>query len=101
MYVRLAFAVAAHLEPDILIVDEVLSVGDVSFQQKCHGENGRGEQEWPYRACVVSHNIETIESLCQFGHPAASWSRRKARGYKRRRGPVCKKSGDINRDPAT
>jgi lipopolysaccharide transport system ATP-binding protein len=43
MYVRLAFAVAAHLEPEILIVDEVLAVGDASFQQKCLGKNGGSE----------------------------------------------------------
>jgi lipopolysaccharide transport system ATP-binding protein len=41
MYVRLAFAVAAHLEPDILIVDEVLAVGDAEFQKKCLGKNER------------------------------------------------------------
>ena len=43
MYVRLAFAVAAHLESEILIVDEVLAVGDAEFQKKCLGQNGRGE----------------------------------------------------------
>ena len=46
MYLRLAFAVAAHLEPDILLVDEVLAVGDLEFQRKCIGKMG----EWPARA---------------------------------------------------
>ena len=64
MYVRLAFAVAAHLEPDILIVDEVLSVGDASFQQKCLGKMEEVSKSGR-TVLVVSHNIETIESLCQ------------------------------------
>ena len=64
MYVRLAFAVAAHLEPDILIVDEVLSVGDASFQQKCLGKMEEASKSGR-TVLVVSHNIETIESLCQ------------------------------------
>lgn len=64
MYVRLAFAVAAHLEPDILIVDEVLSVGDASFQQKCLGKMEEVSRSGR-TVLVVSHNLETIESLCQ------------------------------------
>ena len=46
MYVRLAFAVAAHLEPEILIVDEVLAVGDAAFQKKCLGKDGELCPEW-------------------------------------------------------
>ncbi|MGC3974426.1 MAG: polysaccharide ABC transporter ATP-binding protein [Nitrospira sp.] len=64
MYVRLAFSVAAHFEPDILIVDEVLAVGDAGFQQKCLGkmrQAGRGGRT----VLVVSHNLPIIENLCQ------------------------------------
>ncbi len=63
MYVKLAFAVAAHLDPDILICDEVLAVGDVSFQQKCLGKMAdvaRGGRTVLY----VSHNMRTISHLC-------------------------------------
>ncbi len=63
MYVRLAFAVAAHMEPDILIVDEVLAVGDVQFQKKCLGKL----QEVTRRGrtvLFVSHNMDAIERLC-------------------------------------
>lgn len=64
MYVRLAFAVAAHLEPEILIVDEVLAVGDAEFQKKCIGKmstianNGQ-------TIIVVSHNVSIVHSLCR------------------------------------
>jgi lipopolysaccharide transport system ATP-binding protein len=63
MYVRLAFAVAAHLEPEILVVDEVLAVGDVEFQQKCLGkmQNVAGHGR---TVLFVSHNIAAIEQLC-------------------------------------
>ena len=62
MYVRLAFAVAAHLEPDILIVDEVLAVGDASFQRKCLGKMGEVSHEG--RTVVfVSHNMAAVRSL--------------------------------------
>jgi lipopolysaccharide transport system ATP-binding protein len=64
MYVRLAFAVAAHLEPEILIIDEVLAVGDVQFQKKCLGK--MGEIAHGGRTILfVSHNMNAIESLCQ------------------------------------
>ena len=63
MYVRLAFAVAAHLDPDILIVDEVLGVGDTAFQQKCLAKM-RGIHESGKTVIVVSHNMATISSLC-------------------------------------
>lgn len=63
MYVRLAFAVAAHLEPDILIVDEVLAVGDAAFQKKCLGKMqdvaGQGRT-----VLFVSHNMNSINQLC-------------------------------------
>src|ERR1700747_1489317 len=63
MYVRLAFAVAAHLEPEILIVDEVLAVGDAAFQKKCLGkmEDVTGEGR---TVLFVSHNMETVARLC-------------------------------------
>jgi lipopolysaccharide transport system ATP-binding protein len=63
MYVRLAFAVAAHLEPEILIVDEVLAVGDAQFQKKCLGKMGevaRGGRT----VLFVSHNLNAVTSLC-------------------------------------
>jgi lipopolysaccharide transport system ATP-binding protein len=63
MYVRLAFAVAAHIEPDILIIDEVLAVGDMQFQKKCLGKmkdvSGHGRT-----VLFVSHNLTTVNSLC-------------------------------------
>ncbi|HEV2722873.1 MAG TPA: polysaccharide ABC transporter ATP-binding protein [Thermoanaerobaculia bacterium] len=64
MYVRLAFAVAAHLEPDILLVDEVLAVGDAQFQQKCLGKM-RDIRAQGRTVVVVSHNMSTVASLCQ------------------------------------
>ena len=64
MYIRLAFAVAAHLEPEILIVDEVLAVGDASFQKKCLGKMGSFAQSGR-TVLFVSHNMEAIRSLCQ------------------------------------
>jgi len=64
MYVRLAFSVAANLEPEILLVDEVLSVGDTSFQKKCLGKM-RGFAEGDGRTVfLVSHNMGAIKSLC-------------------------------------
>jgi lipopolysaccharide transport system ATP-binding protein len=64
MYVRLAFAVAAHLEPDILIIDEVLAVGDVQFQKKCIGKIEEVGKEG--RTIIfVSHSMTTIERLCK------------------------------------
>ena len=63
MYVRLAFAVAAHLEPDILIVDEVLAVGDQEFQQKCLGRM-RASAGDGRTVLVVSHNMAAVQSLC-------------------------------------
>lgn len=63
MYVRLAFAISAHLEPDILIVDEVLAVGDISFQEKCLGR--MSEISGSGRTVVfVSHNMNAIRQLC-------------------------------------
>jgi lipopolysaccharide transport system ATP-binding protein len=63
MYLRLAFAVAAHLEPDILIVDEVLAVGDATFQKKCLGKMGE-VAEGGRTVLLVSHNMEAIMGLC-------------------------------------
>jgi lipopolysaccharide transport system ATP-binding protein len=64
MYVRLAFAVAAHLEPEILIVDEVLAVGDVQFQQKCLGKMQDVAATEGRTILFVSHNISAVQSLC-------------------------------------
>ena len=66
MYVRLAFAVAAHLEPEILVVDEVLAVGDAEFQKKCLGKmndvSGHGRT-----VLFVSHNMSAVLTLCTRG----------------------------------
>ena len=63
MYVRLAFAVAAHLDPEILVIDEVLSVGDAGFQQKCFHKM-RDVRDSGRTVVVVSHNLGAIRSLC-------------------------------------
>jgi lipopolysaccharide transport system ATP-binding protein len=63
MYVRLAFSVAAHLEPEILLVDEVLAVGDASFQKKCLGKLGTVAREGR-TVLFVSHNMGAIKKLC-------------------------------------
>ena len=63
MYLRLAFAVAAHLEPEILLVDEVLAVGDLAFQKKCLGRMKSVSQEGR-TVLFVSHNLAAIRSLC-------------------------------------
>ena len=64
MYVRLAFAVAAHLEPDILVVDEVLTVGDAEFQQKCLGKMDEVSRREGRTVLFVSHNMGVISKLC-------------------------------------
>ena len=63
MYVRLAFSVAAHLEPEILIVDEVLAVGDASFQQKCMGKMGAASRQGK-TVLIVSHSLPVVTNLC-------------------------------------
>jgi lipopolysaccharide transport system ATP-binding protein len=68
MYIRLAFAVAAHLESEILIVDEVLAVGDAAFQQKCLGKMGQVAREG-LTVLFVSHNMALVSALC----PRAAW----------------------------
>jgi lipopolysaccharide transport system ATP-binding protein len=69
MYVRLAFAVAAHLEPEILIIDEVLAVGDAEFQKKCLGRMSQIAGREGRTVLFVSHNMGAITSLC----PTAIW----------------------------
>src|SRR5438046_2201565 len=64
MYLRLAFSVAAHLEPEVLLVDEVLAVGDAAFQKKCIGKMGDVAREGR-TILFVSHNLPAIEKLCQ------------------------------------
>ena len=66
MYVRLAFAVAAHLEPEILLVDEVLAVGDAAFQKKCLGKMGEVARAGR-TVLFVSHNMGAVKSLCTSG----------------------------------
>jgi len=67
MYVRLAFAVAAHLESEILIVDEVLAVGDAEFQKKCLGKMGEVSKGEGRTILFVSHNMAAVQSLCGKG----------------------------------
>ena len=66
MYVRLAFAVAAHLEPEILVIDEVLAVGDAQFQKKCLGKMGKVAKEGR-TVLFVSHNMTAVQILCDNG----------------------------------
>ena len=81
MYVRLAFAVAAHLEPEILVVDEVLAVGDAEFQKKCLGKMDEVSRREGRTVLFVSHNMGIVTSLC----PTAIWL---DRGAICKRGPV-------------
>ncbi len=67
MYVRLAFAVAAHLESEILIVDEVLAVGDAEFQKKCLGKMGDVSKGEGRTVLFVSHNLTAVKTLCNNG----------------------------------
>lgn len=64
MYVRLAFAVAAHLEPDVLVVDEVLAVGDAEFQKKCLGKMKDVSEKGGRTVLFVSHNMGAVKFLC-------------------------------------
>lgn len=64
MYVRLAFAIAAHLDPEILIVDEVLAVGDAEFQKKCLGKMKQVSTENGKTVLFVSHNSQALKNLC-------------------------------------
>jgi lipopolysaccharide transport system ATP-binding protein len=65
MYVRLAFAVAAHLEPEILVIDEVLAVGDASFQKRCLGKMDEISKKDGRTVLFVSHNMSAIKQLCR------------------------------------
>lgn len=67
MYVRLAFAVAAHLEPEVLIIDEVLAVGDAEFQKKCLGKMQQVSREDGRTVLFVSHQLGMVRSLCTRG----------------------------------
>jgi lipopolysaccharide transport system ATP-binding protein len=69
MYVRLAFAVAAHLEPEILVIDEVLAVGDADFQKRCLAKMDKASQREGRTVLFVSHNLGVITTLC----PTAIW----------------------------
>ena len=76
MYVRLAFAVAAHLEPEILIVDEVLAVGDAEFQKKCLGKMGEVSRQEGRTVLFVSHNLAAIAELTDRALLLEFWVRR-------------------------
>jgi lipopolysaccharide transport system ATP-binding protein len=67
MYVRLAFAVAAHLEPEILIVDEVLAVGDAAFQKKCIGKMSDISNREGKTILFVSHSMQAVQKICNTG----------------------------------
>jgi lipopolysaccharide transport system ATP-binding protein len=67
MYVRLAFAVAAHLDPEILIVDEVLAVGDAAFQKKCLGKMDTISKSGDKTILFVSHSMQAVQKLCNVG----------------------------------
>jgi lipopolysaccharide transport system ATP-binding protein len=67
MYVRLAFAVAAHLDPEILILDEVLAVGDAEFQKKCLGRMKDASEKEGRTVLFVSHNMQAVSAICQRG----------------------------------
>jgi lipopolysaccharide transport system ATP-binding protein len=71
MQVRLAFAVAAHLEPEILIVDEVLAVGDAAFQKKCLGKMSDVAKEGR-TVLFVSHNMDAVRKLCTYAYLLAA-----------------------------
>jgi lipopolysaccharide transport system ATP-binding protein len=64
MYVRLAFSVAAHLDPEVLAIDEVLAVGDLAFQRKCLGKMGQVARSDGRTVLFVSHNIQAVQRLC-------------------------------------
>ncbi len=81
MYVRLAFAVAAHLEPEILIVDEVLAVGDAAFQNKCLGKMREVSRAQGRTVLFVSHNMDAVRRLCK----TAIWM---AAGHFKMQGPT-------------
>ena len=74
MYVRLAFAVAAHLESEILVVDEVLAVGDSQFQNKCLGKMQDVSREEGRTVLFVSHNMAAISKLCNKGILSKWWA---------------------------
>jgi lipopolysaccharide transport system ATP-binding protein len=65
MYLRLAFAVAAHLDPEVLLIDEVLAVGDVEFQKKCLGKMNDIARKADRTILFVSHNMEAIRTICR------------------------------------
>ena len=89
MYVRLAFAVAAHLEPELLVVDEVLAVGDAEFQKKCLGKMEYVSKKHGRTVLFVSHNMAAVQSLCGVGLLLDS-------GRLRQLGPVTSVVGDYN-----
>lgn len=67
MYARLGFAIAAHVEPNVLLVDEVLAVGDYAFQQKCYAHMARLQRQQGTALIFVSHNMEAVRRVCTQG----------------------------------
>ena len=64
MYLRLAFSIAAHFEPEVLLMDEIIAVGDISFQKKCFAKMNAVSREGR-TIFLVSHNLASIQSLCK------------------------------------
>ena len=93
MYVRLAFAVAAHLEPEILVVDEVLAVGDAEFQKKCLGKM-KDVATGGRTVLFVSHNMGAVRNLCQQGILLE-------KGHLRNQGEIIKVTDSYLRSPQT
>ena len=112
MYVRLAFAVAAHLEPEILLVDEVLAVGDAEFQSKCLGKMQEAS-EHGRTVVFVSHNMMAVQRLCSRafvidhgeivaeGPPSQAVSEYLSRGDRDQTGGVAVIPPDADRPPGT
>lgn len=96
MYVRLAFAVAAHLDTDILLIDEVLAVGDAEFQKKCLGKMGSITNEGR-TILFVSHNMAAIQKTLSYGNPSAR--RKNCRKRRYREGHDRLSSAGIRRQP--
>ena len=98
MYVRLAFAVAAHLEPDILVVDEVLAVGDAEFQRKCLGKMDEISRQQGRTVLLVSHNLAAVAEMADRALLLEAGSVEVEGRFLKQYQPICQR---IPRRPAT